>query len=205
MTRRLALAGAVLAFALAALLGVLAADVLRTDRALAAGDARFARVAGPEGIWDADTVLAGGASRALLGVGDDLEFRAAVQRFRLARPREPVTRFAQLTRRNGAERVLARTDRAEEERARRSIVVNLRGALAMEEAKLGTNPGPPLRRAAGHFRRALELDPANRDAQFNLELVLRLIERGAGSSAGSGGRAGTPASGSGSATAGRGY
>lgn len=205
MKRRLALVAAVAAFALAAVLGVLAADVLRTQRALAAGDARFARVAGPEDLWAADTVLSSGASRRLLGIGDDLEFRAAVQRFRQTRPREPVTRFAQLTRRNGAERVLARADRGEQERARRSIVANLRGALAMEEAKLGTNPGPPLRRAAGHFRRAVDLDPGNRDAKFNLELVLRLLERGAGSSAGSGGRRGTPASGAGSATAGRGY
>lgn len=193
-----------LAFALAALLALLAADVMRSQQALERGDARFAGAAGTSGMWTAETVLPAGASRSLLDVADDLEFRAAVQRFRLARPREEVTQFSQLAVRSGAERVLARAA-GNADRRRGSVLSNLRGALALEEARLGTGPGPPLRRAAGHFRRAVELDPANDDARFNLELALRLLSSAASSSAGSGERVATPASGAGAASSGGGY
>jgi len=193
-----------LAFAIAALLALLAADVVRSQRALERGDARFAGVAGTKGMWTTGTVLPAAASRALLDVTDDIEFRAAIQRFRLARPREPVTQFSQLTVRSGADRLLARA--ARDARARRSsVLANLRGVLALEEARLGTGSGPPLRRAAGYFRRGVELDPSNDDARFNLELALRLLSDAARSSAGSGERAATPASGAGAATSGGGY
>ncbi|MGI9111832.1 MAG: hypothetical protein ACR2GT_06515 [Gaiellaceae bacterium] len=193
-----------LAFAVAALLALLAADVMRAQQALERGDARFAGAAGTAGMWTADTVLPTGASRSLLDVDDDLEFRAALQRFRLARPREQVTQFSQLAVRSGAERVLARAA-VHTDRRRGSVLANLRGALALEEARLGTGSGPPLRRASGHFRRAVELDPTNDDARFNLELALRLLSSAASSSAGSGERAATPASGAGAASSGGGY
>lgn len=204
--RRLAgLAAVAAAFAASVLLALLAADVVRSQRALERADARFGAVAGRKGMWTADTVLPSKVSRKLLGVGDDIGFRDAVQRFRLARPREPVTRFSQLTVRGGAERLLARVTRTDGDRLRRAAVFNLRGAIALEEARLGTSSGPPLRRAAGHFRRAVELDPANHDAQFNLELALRLLSRSGTSSGGGGERAATPASGAGAATSGSGY
>jgi hypothetical protein len=204
--RRLAGAAAVVvSFAVAALLALLAADVIRSQRAVEDADRRFDSVAGTRGMWAADTLLPAGMSRALLGVGDDLDFRAAVQQFRLARPREPVTRFSQLAGRTGAERLLARVARDDTDPQRRAAAANLRGALALEEARLGTASGPPLRRAAGFFRRAVELDPANQDAKFNLELALRLLARSGTSSGGGGERAGTPASGAGAATAGSGY
>lgn len=195
----------VLAFAVAALLALLALDVMRSRQALERGDARFGGRAGTEGMWMADTVLPAGASRALLDVSDDIEFRAAVQRFRLARPREAVTQFSQVAVRSGAERVLARAARREADRGRDSVFANLRGVLALEESKLGVGSTPPLRRAAGHFRRAVELDPANDDARYNLELALRLLSGAAATSAGSGQRAATPASGAGAASTGGGY
>ena len=194
-----------LAFGVAILLALLAADVIRSQQALEQGDARFAGAAGTKGMWDADTVLPGSASRALLGLDDDLDFRAAVQRFRLSQPRQPVTRFAQLAVRSGAERVLATAGREEDDPIKGSALTNLRGALALEEARVGTIAGPALRRAAAQFRRAMELDPANDDARFNLELALRLLSNTASSSAGSGERAATPASGAGAASSGGGY
>ena len=204
--RRLAgVAAVAAAFALAALLALLAADVQRSSGALERGDARFGGIVGREGMWTADTLLPAGVSRDLLGIGDDVEFRTALQRFRLARPRQPVTQFSQLTARSGAERVLARIGRRDLDEPRLAAVANLRGALALEEARLET-AGPPLRRALGHFRRAVELDPTNADAKFNLELTLRLLSSGGASSGGGGGaRTATPASGAGAATAGSGY
>jgi hypothetical protein len=197
--------GVVLAFAVAAVLALLAADVARTEQALERGDTTFARAAGARGMWSADTVLPAGAGRALLDVDDDVDYRTAVQRFRLSRPREPVTRFAQLAERSGAEAALARTARRDPDRIRQSALFNLRGALALEESRLGAGSGPSVRRAVGHFRRAVELDATNEDARFNLELALRLLSRSGGSSAGSGERAATPASGAGAASTGSGY
>ena len=194
-----------LAFAVAVLLALLAADVVRSQHALERGDVRFAGVAGTKGMWTPETLLPGGVSRSLLGLEDDLEFRAAVQRFRLARPREAVTSFAQVTVRSGAERALAGADRRDDDPRRSAALANLRGVLALEEARIGTTSTPALRRAASHFRRAMGLDPANDDARFNLELALRLLSSTASSSAGSGQRAATPASGAGAASSGSGY
>ena len=54
--RRLAgIAAAVGLLAASLLLALLAADVLRADRALEQGDARFGPVAGRGGMWEADT------------------------------------------------------------------------------------------------------------------------------------------------------
>ena len=203
--RALLAGAAVAAFAGALLLAVLAGDVIRAERAVERGDARFGAVSGQTGMWKADTVLPFGASRSLLGIGDDLDYRDAVQRFRLARPREPVQQFAQLTVRAGADRRLARAAREDSDAQRQAALNNLRGALALEEARLGAASAPPIRRAVTHFRRAVELDPANHDAQFNLELALRLLERAGTTSGGSGERASTPASGAGSGTSGSGY
>ena len=194
----------VLAFAVAALLALLAADVVRSQRTLERGDARFAGAPGVKGMWEADTLLPDGVSRAVLDVEDDIEFRTAVQRFRLSRPREEVTHFSQLAVRSGAERALARAAQ-DADRPRGSVLANLRGVLALEEARLGSGSGPPLRRAASHFRRAVELDASNDDARFNLELALRLLSSTASTSAGSGERAATPASGAGAASTGGGY
>ena len=205
--RRLAGPAAIVAaFVVAAMLALLAADVVRSQQALERGDARFGAVAGTEGMWSAETLLPRRASRALLGIDDDLDFRLAVQRFRLARPRSPVTQFSQLTARSGAERALARAARGGQDPRRRAVLANLRGALALEEARLSQGQGgPPLRRAIGHFRDAAMLDPGNQDAKFNLELALRLLSSSGGGSGGGGERAATPASGAGSATAGSGY
>ena len=107
--------------------------------------------------------------------------------------------------RSGAERVLAGAARRETDPRRESVLANLRGVLALEEARLGVGSTPPLRRAVGQFRRALELDSSNDDARYNLELALRLLSGAAATSAGSGQRAGTPASGAGAASTGGGY
>jgi hypothetical protein len=203
--RLVGFAAVTVALAAAALLALLAADVVRWQQAVERGDTRFGGVAGSRGMWAADTLLPAGVSRTLLGVGDDVEYREAVQRFRLVRPRQPVTQFSQLTQRSGAERLLARVARSDGDRRRRAALSNLRGALALEEARLGGSSGPVVRRAAGHFRRAVELDPSNHDAKYNLELALRLLSGGARSSGGGGERAATPASGAGAASAGSGY
>ena len=62
--RRVAgIAAAVGLLAASLLLALLAADVLRVDRALAQGDARFGPVAGRGGMWEAETLLPAGLTR----------------------------------------------------------------------------------------------------------------------------------------------
>jgi hypothetical protein len=208
MTSRRVLApvAVVAALVISLLLAFLAADVLRWQRSLESGDARFGTVAGDRGMWSPDTLLSTGASRSLLGVEDDVAFREAVQSFRFARPRAPVTRFSQLAARSAAERTLARVSRGNQDRERAAVVANLRGVLALEEARTSQgNAGPPLRRAITHFQQAVTLDRQNDDAKFNLELALQTLSSSGGGSGGGGERTATPASGAGAATAGTGY
>lgn len=203
--RMLAAAGVVVAFAASLVLALLAADVVRSDRAIDRGDARYGGVAGRTGMWEADTILPSSVSTRLLGIEDDLDYRDAVQRFRFSKPRQPVQAFAGLAVRAGADRRLAQAVRAESDPGRQAALLNLRGALALEEARLGSDSSPPIRRAVTHFRRAAELDPANHDVQYNLELALRLLKRAGTTSGGSGERASTPASGAGAGSSGSGY
>lgn len=204
--RRVAGVVAILAlFVASGFLAVLAADVSRAERAVSQGDTRFGAVAGRRGMWDAETRLPAGLTRGVLGIDDDVAFRAALQSFRHARPREPVEQFSQLAVRAGADRALARAVRGESDPRRRSILHNLRGVLSLEEARLGTESAPPIRRAVTQFRLAVELNAENDDAQYNLELALLLLARSGDTSGGSGERAETPASGAGSATSGSGY
>jgi hypothetical protein len=203
--RLLAAVGVVAAFAASLALALLAADVVRADQAIERGDARYGGVAGRAGMWEPDTILPSGVSTRLLGVQDDLDYRTAVQQFRFSQPRQPVQVFGQLAVRAGADRRLARAVREERQPRRRSALLNLRGALALEEARLGTDSSPAIRRAVVQFRRAAELDPSNHDAQYNLELALRLLRRSGTTSGGSGERAATPASGAGAASSGSGY
>ena len=142
--------------------------------ALERGDGRFGPVAGAQACGRPTRCFRRGEPWPA-GVADDVEFRDAVQTFRFTRPREPVSQFAQLTARNGADRRLAAGDGPTATRGAAPPPPTCAGALALEEARLGSASGPPLRRAAGHFRHAVELDATNQDAQFNLELALRLL------------------------------
>ena len=207
-TRKLAgPAAVVLALAAAVALAVVAADVLRSQRALEAGDVRFAARTASMRAWTPETVLPAGVSRTLLGVEDDLAVRRALQRFRISRPRSPIRSFDDVGLRSAAEGELARAARSDPGPEQEALLANLRGVLALEEARAGESQAPVLlRRAAARFRGAIRLDARFEDAKFNLELALRLL-RGpeSGSGRGGGQRADTPASGAGTASAGSGY
>jgi hypothetical protein len=208
VVRRFAAQGAVvLALCLAVVVAFLAADVLRWERQIDHGDLRYASDIGEAGMWVPDTILPTGVSRTLLEVGDDVAFRNAVQRFWLSRPRAPLRRFADVTRRTAAERELARLVGNDASPARRSVVANLRGVLVLEETRgLGVQRSVLLRRAIEHFRQAVVLDRGNDEAKFNLELAMKML-RNAGRTAG-GGSSGRPeniAPGAGAATSGGGY
>jgi hypothetical protein len=59
----------------------------------------------------------------------------------------------------------------------RSKAANLEAIMILEEALGDPLNGPALLdRSLNGFRKALRIDPANEEAMFNLELVLRLLE-----------------------------
>lgn len=194
-------------FLLAAAAAALAADVLRWDRHLERSDLRFAAARGEPDMWTPDTLLPAGVSRALLGAGDDVALRRAVQSVRFSRPRSPVRQFADVTLRSAAEGELARAAQADPEPQHGALLANLRGVLALEEARLAQAQSSVLiRRAVFSFREAIRLDADYEDAKFNLELALRLLQRSGSETGGGGGeRAETPASGAGAASGGGGY
>ena len=205
--RRIAGAIAVVALlALAAFLAVLALDVLRWGRHLDETEVGLAAVPSVRGL-EPDTRLPAGISRRLLGVGDDVEFREALQLFRLSRPGQPARDLQDVALRSRAETELARVARDDPSSANRSRASLLRGIFALEEARESqAQQSVFLRRSLSELREAIRLDPANEDAKYDLELVLRLIENSEDESGGgSSGRGDTPASGAGAASSGSGY
>jgi hypothetical protein len=208
--RRSALAAASVLLLLVASLGLLAlaADVLQWESEVERGDAVFGAGAALDGAgWEPETILPAGASRALLAVGDDLEYRSAVRRFWLSRPRQPIREFEDVTRRTGAERQVARVGEADENPGRRARLSVLRGALLLEEARNSpVQRDVFVRRAIEQFTRAVTLDPDNQEALYNLELALRVLRSGgSGGEGGSTSRSPLPAPGAGSATSGGGF
>jgi hypothetical protein len=205
--RALGVAGVVALVAGAAVLAVLAVDVLRWRGQLEEADMRFAARSGTIGMWEPDAWLPG-VTRSLLAVDDDLAFRRAVQRFRLSQPREPERTLRDAARRSQAESDLARIGRTDPSAEHRSLAATLRGALALEEARnAGPQTGLFLRRSYAGFRDAVRLDGSNEDAKFDLELVIELLKTLQDQSgAGAGGRRGSvQASGAGAASSGSGF
>ena len=201
-------AAGVIGLLLAAILGVtLAADILRSENRIAMADAAFTSGQDQKVTWEADTVLPGGVSRGVLGLGDDLAFRNAVRRFWLSKPRAPLKEFGDVTRQSGAERELARLGESDASPERRGVVLTMRGALLLEEARNTTTQRQVfVRRAIEQFRKAVVLDPSNADAVYNLELALKLLRRsGADPDEAGAGRAPLPAAGAGAATSGTGF
>ena len=152
--------------------------------------------------------LVGGAAEHLLGAGSDVALRSAVRAFSSAE-RVPYgfdNGQAQARARALAQAKLADVATASPPRAA-SQADDLLGVLAWGGTRAPTGVVDPADRAVGAFTDASRLDPANSDAEFNLELALRsLTSTGVrhGPSPSSGPR-GTGHSGAGAGTPGQGY
>jgi hypothetical protein len=178
-------AAAVVMVAGAAFLTVLAADVLRWRGHVERADFRVASTRTQ--IWAPDTRLPGDPARALLAVDDDVQFRRALQLFRLGNPRRPARNQNDLNLRLAADARLADVVQTHPDTSIRSRAAMLRGLLALETAR-----GEPLRaetnlrRALSELRTAIRLDDGNSDAKYDLELVMRLLRTVEEESPGSG-------------------
>jgi hypothetical protein len=175
-TRALGIAAG--ALALAAVLALLAVDVLHRESALASGDVRYAAGPGQRDPWQASQILPFGSARALLGVNDDLRYRRAVRLFRLSRPRRAALTIGLAPARAEAEAALVSAVAEESNTVRRSELLNLLGVLALARAAADALANPEgLKASVSIFRSALDADPENADAKVNLELVLRATRR----------------------------
>lgn len=188
---RLVAGAAVLALALAALLTLVALDVLRWSRSLETQDVRFlaaptqARFSAPPSLVPFD-----GTEKAL-GASDDLAFRRQLQGFARVRPGANFTPPL-LALRAETQLGLAGVARSDPEASRRSRAANMIGVVALNES-LAPRDAEALAGlivgAIGSFRNAVEIDPANSDAKTNLELALRIAKAASlGGDAPSGGR-----------------
>lgn len=206
--RRYLPAGLVFAGLLLGLLSLLLAlDVSRAAGTVDADDARFLAQPRVTGYWEDSGVLPLGAGRALLGAEDDIAEREAVQRFWLSAPRErAIPSPKRLVERAQAQAALTEVDTRDGPGA--SQTANLLGVLALLTPQDQAERSQLVRTATASFRRAILLDPANDDAKFNLESVLRLVAderdrgRGAGADAG---EEGTEFGGAASSRRGSGY
>lgn len=160
---------------LAVALAIVAADVARWRDALPNGDVRY-RVAPEEATsWTPSTIAPTGVSRALLGVGDDVELRRALRAFRVARLDEATVSdpYVALLRNEAGARLEAVAS-GKDVRSRRSRAAGLLGVLGL--ARLATeaqDPAAAIEAAVLNLRLALTLDPDNDEAKFNLELALQ--------------------------------
>jgi hypothetical protein len=208
MKRTATIAGALVCFALAAGLTLLALDVSRWRTAVDHGDVRYRVAPGEPGLWETDETVPFHAARSLLGVEDDVAFREALRALSLAGIAAPDVSDPNLAvRRSEARALVAAVAETKGESRRRSRAMSLLGVLSFASAIAEPqDQGPLLQDALARFRSALELDPDNAEAKANLEIGLQRAEE-AGESGG--GQNPTPggqgAQGAGAGQAGSGY
>jgi hypothetical protein len=175
MRRRVLLVlAAVLPFAGAATLGLLAHDVGQWERTFTRDDLTFRQAPDRSGLFESDERISGGA-RLLLGIDDDLAFRRALELLWLsAIPTPTAQALGPRELRRAAELALAELARSDPDRRRRSQATNLLGVLSVAgggEAP-GQVTGDRLESAIVSFRTAVLLDDRNEPAKYNLELAL---------------------------------
>jgi hypothetical protein len=167
---------AALGVALAVVFGTLALEVATTMRELADDDFRFQSAPDRQrSLWDDLGFLPGSVGVKALGLEDDLAYRQGAAVFVMAAPGKGPNVGPQVEAARGqASLLLTRTSEAETDARRRSQLLNFLGLLPLaRELEDATERSQVLRAAAGTFATAVEVDPTNADAKWNLEAVLR--------------------------------
>lgn len=211
LSRRAALvAGALGCFLFAATFFLVAADAARWDEAMSAGDVRYQVGPEDERLWQPEERVPLGLSGELLGLDDDVAFRRAVRAVRLARLEEGTISDPELAlRRNEAQARLEAIATGTGDRERRSRAAGLLGVIGLARLVSETQDRAAiLESTVASLKYALDLDPDNADAKFNLELALQR-GRGIQFSEGGGGTDPSPggagSSGAGAGDPGSGY
>ena len=168
---------AVLCVPVAVAVALFAVDVLRVGDSVTEDDVRFqAKPTIQAGLFDDPGILPGHIAAEAVGLEDDLRYRRAVWLYARANPSNTTVYLspAQEALRASLEPKLIDASRAETDPRRRSRLLNLLGVVAM--SRYAVDPADrsnTVRAAIDSFTNAINTDPTNADAKFNLEIVLR--------------------------------
>jgi hypothetical protein len=195
--RRAAIVAAVGGCALLSLFFVfLAVDIVRSHEALASGDDAYATAPKQGSLWQTGALGASTISRKVLGVDDDLAFRQAVRALRLSQQDEPTDSSPEaILRRAKAQKLLQLVSTSDPDPRRRSRALSLLSVLLLSTPAADQEERATIQRVAlANLQKAIETDPMNDEAKYNLEVVLR---RRAGVQTVQGGPSPNPSSGQG--------
>lgn len=183
LPRELLLVPAAACAALAVLLALVAVDVVRWGATVERDDVRYAAGA-PSTGWRTETLAPLGLGERVLGVTDDVRFRRMLLLLRSTNLRDvtvsdPVLaiRRTQLT--EELETILA-SDPDPHVRSRAAALLGVLDIAAWNAAPAAgaeRDRGELLVAAVAAFEQAIDLDPENDDAKYNLQLML---QRGSG-------------------------
>ncbi len=169
---------ALLCVGLGTLLVLLALDASAWRKTVAQDDLRFRALPAHKGLWRPPTSLPGDPASTLLGTGDTMAYRRALQFFWYSRiGADPEERQDLPTLRAAAQQRLMNISLGGTSARERSFATNLLGVLVVTTPTAASDTGAieqMLKRASGYFEQAILVDPTNVDAKLNLELVLRL-------------------------------
>jgi len=161
-----------LAFAFA----VLALDVRGWQSTLARDDIGFRARPSLVTLWESPATIPWDPARAVLGLGDALAYRRALQRYWFEQVGTQQAKGVDLT----VARAVTQTELQElttgaSSATERSTAANLLGIMTVRSRTTTSGElAKALERAASYFRLAIADDPANWTAKANLELLLRL-------------------------------
>jgi hypothetical protein len=169
---------------IALVLGLLAVDVHAWQRTVARDDLRFRALPAHKGLWRPPTILPGDPASILIGTGNAMAYRHALQYFWFARigSNPEVREDTPALRASAQERIQGLVGSAPTAK-QRSDAANLLGVLVVTTPAPGSDQNAVtqiLTRAAQYFQLAISIDSGNFDAKQNLELVLRLQRPGKG-------------------------
>ena len=155
----------------AAGLAFLAVDVAGARSALRHGDSAFPSRP-TDASWSDRSAAFGGLARALLGIGDDIRYRQALQLYR-GIPSSAASFDNGESRRVArgiAQAALSRVEQSDRIPARASRAATLLALLALSGGGAGATD-----QALAELQNAVRLDAKNADAKFDLELLLRML------------------------------
>ena len=171
-------AAAVLTLAGLALLA-LAWQVHAWEDRMAADDLRFQMAPASSGLWETPRRPGAGIAKRLLALDDDIGFRRVEQQFVQVHVgartyAEEAQRLAAFGEAQSALEHLSRDDPA---RGRRARAANLLGILLWENGQTAQENAPLLlRQSIAAFRRSIRSSAGARDAKYNLELLLTIVQ-----------------------------
>lgn len=179
MKAALRVGGALVCVAAAALLVLIAVDAHTWGSRLAADDLRYRKDASSRGLWR-PAQTAGGLAKDILGIGDDLAYRRALQDFRQGRVTEPISSPEVTSHRIAAQVELTHVADGSSDPRVQSQVDNLLGVLGFGLGSQDYGQRQAFyNNAITAFQNAVVLDPTNDDAFYNLEYALDQV-RGSG-------------------------